>query len=484
MSDRRFVLGLALVGLLLVLVFALNWPGRTATPAVATAFPVSLPEIQAAEPGRRELEIQRWETEAGSRVLHVQTDQLPMVDVRLVFNAGGARDGDLPGLAALTNALLDQGADGMDVDEISEGFEDLGARFGSSSHRDMALVSLTSLSTEEFLEPALTLTERILRAPDFPEDALNRTRTRMQQSLLMQQQVPGPQVSQAFQSLLFGTHPYGAPSGGTQDSLPLLDRDRAEAFYRTFYTQQNAVIAIVGALPEDRARALAERLSNALPEGDPAPALPQAEAPPESVTTHVTFPSSQTHIQIGTQVVSRDHEDYVPLYVGNHIFGGGGFSALLMDEVRQRRGLVYGISSSISPMAAASPFRISLQTGNDNADDALGITLRLLRDFVAEGPTAEQVQLAVDYLTGSFAMSTASNSAIVGQLGAMGFYDLPLDYLDQFQRDIAAVSAAEIRDALQRHLDPTRLAIASIGPRAPEARDPDADTPPADEERD
>ncbi|WP_245932507.1 M16 family metallopeptidase [Isoalcanivorax indicus] len=476
MSDSRYVAALIAVPVLIVLVMVVA--SRTHdrdTSAAPVSFPVSLAEVEAAQPGRRELAIQHWQTDAGSRVLHVQTDQLPMVDVRLVFNAGSARDGDLAGLASLTNALLDQGADGMGVDEIASGFEDLGARFGSSSHRDMALVTLTSLNDAEFLEPALALTARILRAPDFPEDALNRVRTRMQQGLLMQQQVPGPQVSRAFQETLFGAHPYGIPSSGTLESLPRLRRDDLQRFYRDFYTAGNAVIAVVGALSEAEARALANRLSSALPEGGRAPALPQAEPPAESTRRHITFNSSQTHIQIGTQVISRDHEDYVPLYVGNHVFGGGGFSAVLMDEVRQRRGLVYGISSSITPMAAAAPFQIALQTGNDNADEALGLTLSLLEQFVEEGPTDEQVQRAIDYLTGSFAMSTASNSAIVGQLGSIGFYDLPLDYMDQFQRDIAAVTAEQIRTALRRHLDPTRLAIASIGPRAPEARLPDDD---------
>lgn len=477
MSNTRYAITMVAVLSLIVLVIVVasrcvdNDNAGTATDT--PAFPLSLAEVEAAEPGRRELNIQHWQTDAGSRVLYVQTDQLPMVDVRLVFNAGSARDGDKAGLASLTNNLLDQGADGLGVDEIATGFENLGARFGSSSHRDMALVTLTSLNDAEFLEPALALTERILRAPDFPEDALSRVRTRMQQGLLMQQQVPGPQVSRAFQETLFGDHPYGIPSSGTLESLPQVQRDDLRDFYQRYYTAGNAVIAIVGALDEDEARALARRLSEELPEGERASPLPQAHPPAEPVSRHITFNSTQTHIQIGTQVIGRDHEDYVALYVGNHVFGGGGFSAILMDQVRQRRGLVYGISSSITPMAAAAPFQIGLQTGNDNADEALGLTLSLLEQFVEEGPTDEQVRQAIDYLTGSFAMSTASNSAIVGQLGSIGFYDLPLDYMDQFQRDIAAVTPEQIRDALRRHLDPTRLAIASIGPRAPQARLPD-----------
>ena len=472
MSDRRFFTALLAVLALIALTFALNWP-VSSPPTEAATFPTSLAEVRAAEPGRRELSIQQWQTDAGSRVLFVHTDQLPMLDVRMVFNAGSARDGDLPGLASLTSALLDQGADGLDVEDIAREFEDMGVRFSTSSHRDMGLVSLTTLSDEEFRTPALALVTRILSGPDFPDNALNRIRTQMLQSLRMQQQVPGPQVARAYNETLFGAHPYGIHSGGSPESLPRITREALADFYEDYYTAGNAVIALVGAVPEEEARRIAEQLSAALPAGERAPALPPAAAPRDKTHTHVNFDSSQTHIHIGTQLVRRDHEDYVALYVGNHIFGGGGFNAILMNEVRQKRGLVYGVSSGLSPMAAAAPFTIVLQTGNDTADEALGLTLDLLTEFAAEGPTEEQVELAVDYLTGSFAMSTASNSAIVGQLGSMGFYDLPLDYLDQFQRDIAAVTPSQIRDALRRHLDPQRVVIASIGPRQPQERLPE-----------
>lgn len=458
-----------LLAALVALVVWLIWP---ATPRPATApaasFPTTLETVVNATPARRQLDIRRWQTEAGSRVLFVRTEQLPMLDVRLVFDAGSARDGEQAGLASLTNSMLDQGADGLDVDEIARGFEDLGAAFDTSSHRDMALITLTTLSDAEFREPALALLRRIVRAPDFPEDALDRLRTQRLQSLRMQQQVPGPQLARAFNTLLFGEHPYAIPSSGTPESLPTLQREHLARFYRQYYTGANAVIALVGDITEEQAREIAATLSAALPQGERAARLPVAATLTERHTTHIDFPSSQTHISLGNQLIQRGHEDYVPLYVGNHILGGGGFSAILMDEVRQKRGLVYGVSSHISPMASGGPFAVSLQTANDNADDALALTLTLIQDFVDNGPTPAQLQLAIDDLTGSFALATASNRDIVGQLGAMGFYDLPLGYLDEFQQAISQVTAEQIRTAFQRHLKPAHLAIASIGPRAPD----------------
>ena len=462
----RRSLPLALITLaLLVLAWLLVWQQPTPDKEQA-AFPTTLEKVSAATPRQRQMDIRSWQTEAGSRVLFMPSPQLPMLDVRLVFNAGSARD-EIAGTASLTNTLLDQGADGLDVDTIAAGFEDLGARFSSDSHRDMAIANLTTLTESEFLDPAVALFARVLSQPSFPEDALNRMRHRYLQGLMMQQQVPGPQVGRAWNEVLFGDHPYGIPSSGDEGSLPRIERQHLLDFHRRYYTGANAVIAIVGDISEEQARDISEQLSAALPEGEPAPALDDAATLAERHTRHIDFETTQTHIHIGNQLIKRGHPDRVALHVGNHILGGGGFASTLMEEVRQQRGLVYGISSSISPMAAAGPFRVQLQTANDNADGALALTLSLIEDWVEQGPSEEQVQKAIDYLTGSFALSTASNRDIVGQLGAMAFYDLPLDYMEDFQRQVREMTPEKIHDALRRHLVPEHLAIVSIGPRAP-----------------
>src|SRR5699024_11076093 len=291
-------------------------------------------------------------------------------------------------------------------------------------------------------------------------------RTRALQSLKVQQQTPAPQLERAYQAALFAGHPYGQPEDGTESSLAQITPEHLQAFHQRYYTAANATLAIVGDISAKQAAAMAEKISTALPSGAAAEPLPEASEQPAS-STHITFNSSQTHITLGNQMIKRGHPDYVPLYVGNHILGGSGFSAILMDEVRQKRGLVYGIYSNISPMAAAGPFTLKLQTANENKDEALALTLDLLKDFVRKGPSEEQLKLALSDLTGSFALSTASNNALVGQLSAIGFYDMPLDYLAQFQRDLSKVTAKQIKTVFAKHLDPNRLVITSIGPEAP-----------------
>ncbi len=470
MSTSRLSLLLAIALMVSALIGIAMYTNSEVKPTpeleeATVVFPTSLEAIEDHSEAPA-MEIQTWRTEAGTKVLFLPTEQLPMVDFRLTFNAGSARDGQLPGLARLTNAMLDQGTQALDVTALAEAFENIGAELSLDSHRDMAVAALTTLTDEPILNKAVDLFTQVLSEPSFPEENLNRLRTRTLQQLKMQQQTPGPQLSRAFQAALFKEHPYGHPAIGTEESLNQIDVQALKRFYHTYYTAANATLAMVGDLDRQQAEAISEQLTASLPQGEAAPELPPAQIQ-TAEAVHIPFNSSQTHITLGNQVVGREHPDYVPLFVGNHILGGGGFSAILMDEVRQKRGLVYGIYSTISPMAAAAPFTIQLQTANHNKDEALTLTLSLLREFVEKGPTDKQVALAINDLTGSFALGTASNSALVGQLSVIGFYDLPLDYLSELYEALQQVDAQAIQEAFAKHLNPEALVMASIGPEAP-----------------
>lgn len=435
-------------------------------------FPATLKAVEQASPSPVALDIRDWRTSRGTRVLFVQSPSLPMLDVRLTFAAGSARDGALPGLASLTSTLIDEGADGLTVDDIARGFEDLGASMSTDSHRDMGLIELRTLTMPEYLDPALNLFLRVIAAPDFPGDALERVRQQYLVGLARQKQVPGPQLNDRVNEVVFGEHPYAHPPSGTEQSLVQISRDDLKAFYQRHYNAANGVIAMVGDLDEAAARALAERISAALPPGEAAPALPPVARAGWSTEEHLDFDASQTHITIAQQSIRRGHPDWVALYVGNEILGGGGFASILMEQVRQQRGFVYGISSSFSPMAAAGPFRISLQTSTDNAAEARELTLQLLRDFIEQGPTESQLRNAIDSITGSMAQGVAENDDIVGHLASLAFYNQPLDYLQQFDAEVRTMTVEKVRDAFQRNLDPDALAIISIGRQPPVAPAP------------
>ena len=167
-------------------------------------------------------EIQSWTTEKGAKVLFVEAHELPMVDIRLVFDAGSARDGEQSGIASLTNALLGQGAAGLSADEIAQGFEQRGAKLGSGSERDMAWLSLRSLTESKLLQPSLDLFGQVLAEADFPEADFKREQQRTLIGLEYQKQKPKVIGRKAFYHDLYGDHPYASDPTGTSGGSPLM----------------------------------------------------------------------------------------------------------------------------------------------------------------------------------------------------------------------------------------------------------------------
>ncbi len=408
-------------------------------------------------------QIQSWHTANGAAVYFVEARELPIVDVTVVFDAAGSRDGDIPGLAALTNGLLAEGAGDLSADAIAERFAELGVEFGNSSLRDMASVNLRSLSDPEKLQPAVELLSLILTRPSFPADGFDRIRNQMQVQVRLDRESPGKVVSKAYYAGLYPDHPYGKPPGGTEASLASVTRADVRRFHEHHYVGRNAVVAIVGDLDQAAAAQLATSLVGALPAGAPAPDLPAVPPLKEAVGERIEYPSTQTHLRMGQPGIARNDEDFYALYVGNHALGGGGLVSLLSDEVREKRGLSYSVYSRFSPMRRQGPFTIGLQTRNDQADTALQVARDTLRRFVTEGPTEQELKAAKQNITGGFPLQIDSNGKIVTYLAIIGFYDLPLDYLDRFTDRIDAVSREQVRDAFRRRVHPDRLLTILVG---------------------
>jgi len=407
--------------------------------------------------------VQHWVAGNGARVYFVEARELPIVDVRVVFDAAGARDGGTPGLARLTNALLAEGAGGLSADQIAEGFAGLGAEFSNTSLRDMAMVSMRTLSERDKLLPALRLVSSLLASPDFPPDAFERVRKQMLVALRLDEESPARLASKAFFATLYPGHPYGQPPQGTRDSVAALTRQEVQDFHSRYYVARNAVVAIVGDLDRNQAERLAETLVGTLEAGQrPAP-LPPAPRAEKARSRILEYPSTQTHLKMGQPGMARGDPDYFPLYVGNHAFGGSGLVSLLSEEVREKRGLSYSVSSQFSPMRVAGPFSVGLQTRNEQAEEALEVARASLRRFVDQGPTEKELKAAKQNITGGFPLRIDSNQKIVGYLALIGYYDLPLDYLTRFNQKVEAVTRKQVHDAFRRRIDPDRLATILVG---------------------
>lgn len=429
----------------------------------------TLASAEAATPAYRQLNVQQWVTRAGARVLFVEAHELPMFDLRVTFAAGSAQDGRAPGLALMTNAMLNEGVPGKDVDAIARGFEGLGADFGNGSYRDMAVASLRSLVDPAKREPAMALFSQVLGQPTFPAASVARIKNQLLAGFEYQKQNPAHLANRAFMEGLYANHPYAHPSEGDAKSIQAITVNQMHAFHKRAYAAGNAVIALVGDLDRAQAEALAEQISQALPSG-PALARVVAATPSAASTRHIEFPSKQTHLLIGQLGIERDDPDYAALSIGNQILGGGGFGTRLMTEVRERRGLAYGVSSGFSPMQAQGPFTISLQTRAQASQGTLELVRQVLSDYLRDGPTEAELAAAKKELAGSFPLSNASNASIVGQLASMGFYHLPASYLEDFMAQSQQLTTGQVRDAMNRHLKAEDMLVVTVGPTI--AQDP------------
>jgi len=410
--------------------------------------------------------IQSWETRNGARVLFVEAPELPILDVRVIFDAASSRDDGHPGLANLTGTLLLAGAGPWDADALARRLENVGAEMSSGVLRDMAWVSARTLTAEKPLNVTVETLAAVLAKPHVSPRDLERIRAGVQVSLRQDEQSPGEIAEKAFYRALYGDDPYAGDPKGTAASVAAITRDEILAFYKRHYVARNAVVALVGALDRAQAEQLAERITAGLPAGEHAGPLPKIPEPTKARLDRIAFPSTQTHIYVGEPGMSRTDPDYFPLFVGNHILGGNGLVSLLADEVRQKRGLSYSVYSAFVPMRRRGPFLMVAQTRNDQAPEALSVMRATLTHFIDEGPTATQLEAAKENITGGFPLNIASNKDIVQYLAMIGFYGLPLDYLSTLVDKVNAVTAEQVRDAFARRVDPTRLLTVVVGGEA------------------
>jgi zinc protease len=414
---------------------------------------------------RAEIPIQSWNTPNGTRVFFVETHTLPMLDVRIDFAAGTARDpAAQTGVAEMTHALLDAGVGtgrhALDENTIADRFADVGAQINGSVDADRASVALRVLSSEPERNGALAIFRQILAHPQFPTKVLERERARAIASLREAQTQPAAILSENFAHLAYGSHPYGRTT--EEGDLKRLTRQMLVDFHHSRYTAKAASITLVGDLSREQAETIAHDLVADLPTGSvPAP-LPAVTAP-VARTLHIPHPASQAHIAIGMPTLQRGDPDTMALVVGNYTLGGGGFNSRLMAELRSARGLTYGVYSYFAPQAAQGVFMIGLETKAEQAGEAIKAVNQTLDGFLKEGPTEVELQAAKDNLINGFALHLDNNQKILEQVASLGFYGLPLNSLDTYSERVQSVTLAQIRAAFARHVKTENLVTVYVG---------------------
>ena len=408
-------------------------------------------------------DIQTWQTETGAKVLFVPANDIPMLDIRIAFDAGSARDADLSGVAVLTNGLLSEGAAGKSSQKVAEGFESVGANLSYEASRDMAIVGVRSLTESRYLSAAISNLAEVLTQPDFPEKAFQRELNRMKVSVKARQQSPAALAGEAFNRAVFGDHPYALPSAGTDESLKKITLQDVRDFYKQYYVAKNATVAIVGDVDRVQAEEIVKAVLSGLATGVKPESLPPVKPLTQAKKVVIDYPSAQTHIFVGQPGTWRGDADYFALYVANHPFGGSGFASRLVEVIREERGLAYSVYSYFSPLRQAGAFTMGMQTKTEQTQQALTLLQEQLQKYVTEGPEEEELEASLSNITGSFPLKLDSNSKLLGYISMIGFYDLPIDYLDNFIDNVKAIDVDTINDALKRRIDPDRLVTVVVG---------------------
>jgi len=406
---------------------------------------------------------QSWTLENGARVVFAERRALPILDVAVDFRAGSAFDPpDRAGLAAMVQHLARTGAAGMGEEEIARRLGEVGAQLGGRVDPDRAGFTLRTLSSRAERSSALEVFARIVQSPDFPQVPLERERTRIAAQLREEASRPGIVASRLFFQAVYGAHPYANRPLGEADGVRLITRDTVLDFRRRHYNGASVVVSVVGDVSRPEAEAIALQVAGSLPRGGVRAAVPPVPSLAAAVTRRVPHPAQQSHLVVGLPAVSWGDPDYFALLVGNHVLGGGGFSSRLVAEIRERRGYAYGVASTLQPWLERGPLQLSLQTRKDQAEDALAALTAVFADFLARGPTPDELAAARRHLINAFPLRLDTQREQLEAAAMVGFYDLPLDWYARWPQRVERVTRADVLRAFRR-LDPERLVTVVVG---------------------
>ncbi|HEY6631867.1 MAG TPA: pitrilysin family protein [Rhizobiaceae bacterium] len=416
--------------------------------------------VLTALPASAEVAIQEVTSDKGITAWLVEDYSVPIVTVRFSFKGGTAQDPEgKEGLAKLMSALLDEGAGELDADAFQTKLDDAGGemRFGAS--RDTVFGSMRVLADQQ--DEAFDLLKLAIEQPRFDAAPTDRIRSQMVSSIVANQRDPETAAKAKWATALYGDHPYAKPDEGTETSLAAITADDLRAFHKDMFARDNLDVAIVGAIDAETAKRELDRVFGGLPEKSDL--KPVAKVDPKlGQEVRVDYDLPQTKLQLAYPGVPRDAPDFFAAYLMNHILGGGTFTSRLFDEVREKRGLAYGVDSSLMTHEYSSGLVISTATRSDRAAETLAVIRDTVRRMAEEGPTEAELAAAKKYIIGSYALNNLdSSSAIAATLLSLQEEELGIDYIDRRTALVEAVTLDQVKAAAKKLLsaDPAVLVI-------------------------
>lgn len=413
-------------------------------------------------PLRAAVEITEVTSPGGITAWLVQEESIPFTALEIRFQGGSILD--RPGKRGAVNlmtATLEEGAGDLTAQEFATAREALAASFGFDSWDDSVSVSARFLS--ENRDEAVALLRTALVSPRFDQDAIDRVREQVLSGIRSDATDPGELAGATASRLMWGDHPYGSDASGTIETVTALTRDDIVQAHRDVMVRDRLFVGAVGDITPEALGALLDDLLGGLPQTSQVSATQDATYLAEGGVTVVPFDTPQSVILFGHEGIARNDPDFFPAFIANHIFGGGGFSSRLMQEVREKRGLTYGVGSYIATYDYGHALMGQASTANDRAAETVEVLRAEWARMAEEGATQEELDSAKTYLTGAYPLRFDGNARIASQLAGMQMEELGLDYIVTRNDMVNAVTLEDVNRVVQDLFRPEDLHFVVVG---------------------
>lgn len=408
------------------------------------------------------VEVQRVVSDRGIVAWLVEDHTNPIISTSFAFRGGAIADPKgKAGTGNMVSGLLDEGAGEMRAYDFQKALEDKAVRLSFDANRDTFSGSLRTLA--ENRDFAFDMLRLALTQPRLDSEPIERIRAQILAGLARELQDPNNVASRRWMALAFPQHPYGTAVNGTPETVRAINRDDLQGFIKGRFARDNLVIGVSGDISAEQLKPLLDKAFADLPE----------KAAPLSVTPATPAASGavlveqreipQSVVVFGKNGIARNDPEWYAAYILNYILGGGGFNSRLMEEVREKRGLAYSVSTYLQPLDYSPLMAGGVATQNDRVAQSIEVIRGEWRRLRDEGPTEEELKNAKTYLTGSFPLQLTSTAAIANILVSIQLDDLGIDYLDRRNALIEKATLDDVKRVAQRLLDPAQLSWMVVG---------------------
>ncbi len=428
------------------------------TTALFLALPVAL---LLALPAGAEIKIKEVVSPGGITAWLVEDHSIPFTALELRFRGGTSLDAPgKRGAIHLMTGLLEEGAADLEARAYARALEALAASFSYDSSSDSVSISARFLS--ENRDDALALLRDTILSPRFDQEAIDRVRGQVLSGLRSDAKDPGEIAAATFRNLAFGDHPYGSDGSGTTSSVTALTRADILAAKDAVFARDRLYVGAVGDItPEELGILIDDLLAELPPTGAPFPG--PATYGLDAGVTVVDFDTPQSVAVFGQRGIERDDPDFFAAYLLNHVLGGGSFESRLMTEVRQKRGLTYGVYSYLAPRDLVATYRGGVSSANDRIAEAISVISDEWAKMAETGVTQEELDAAKTYLTGAYPLRFDGNSRIASIMVGMQMQGLPIDYITTRNDKVEAVTLEDVNRVARELLDPEGLRYVVVG---------------------